>query len=185
MDDYAKPEYKSALADHMNNLLAEKRSLGFKYNDEARFMKQFDQYWLSKNYDDDLVTYDRLHDWMIKRETESNRSHNHRIAVTRQLLKYMVSIGIPAFVPDNDIHYSRPLIRVLSEEELQELFRETDAITAGHPVNFSLLFRLILCLGLRNSEGRFLCVNDFDFDKGVIVLHHTKGDKERRLYPSF
>ena len=49
--------YVSSLGQHMEDFICLKRSLGYKYNDEAYFLSQFDRYWASVGDGSVFVTY--------------------------------------------------------------------------------------------------------------------------------
>lgn len=186
--DYA---YVSPLAGHMTDFICLKRSLGYKYNDEAYFLSRFDRYWAGAGDGSVILTYENTAPYLEQKETETRRSHSHRIAVLKQFTKYMNHIGLSCFIPDKDIRYPKPIIHILSDEEISSLFVEVDAYS---PKNrdcqnlrlgneYKVLFRLIYSLGLRLSEACSIRISDIDFEEGTLFLKEgTKKDKERVVY---
>jgi len=118
--------YQSVLAPYIQGLLNEKHTLGYTYNDEARFLRRFDQYWLENNGDDPKITMDSLEQWRRQRPTEGKRSQSHRIAVIRQLILYMTGLGIPCYIPRDKIRYPKPIVHILTRPEITEVFRYID-----------------------------------------------------------
>lgn len=185
-------KYTSLLSDQIKDFVAEKRALGYQYNDEAYFLTQFDQYWKENNPESAMITKNSLENWFVKRETETNRSYNHRIAVSEQFAKYLIRHNIECSFPQVTIHYYRhPIVHVLSDEELNALFLEIDKMSLSTRSKkgrhyqmafmYSVLFRLVYCLGLRIGEAISLRKKDIDFHKGTIFIFHGKADKDRML----
>lgn len=185
--DYA---YVSPLAEYMKDFICLKRRLGYKYNDEAYFLSRFDRYW-AETGGSRLLTYESVAPYLERRESETKRSHSHRIAVLKQFAKYMNQIGLPCFIPDKGIRYPRPIVHILSDAEISSLFVEIDAyspknrdcqnVRLSH--GYKLLFRLLYCLGLRLSEACSIRISDIDFQRGIVSLkEETKKDKERVVY---
>lgn len=183
--------YVSPLAQHMTDFICLKRSLGYKYNDEAYFLSRFDQYWAKAGNGVVFPTYESVSGYLEQRKEETRRSHSHRIAVLKQFAKYMNQIGLPCFIPDKDIRYPRPIVHILSDAEISSLFTEIDSY---YPRNkdcrkiclsqgYKVLFRLIYCLGLRLSEACSIRTSDMDLEKGKLFLKEgTKKEKERIVY---
>lgn len=183
--------YVSHLAGYMTDFICLKRSLGYKYNDEAYFLSQFARYWAETGDGSIILTHENVAPYLEQRETETRRSHSHRIAVLKQFTKYMNHIGLPCFIPDKDIRYPKPIIHILSDAEISSLFVEIDAYLPKNrdcqnlrlADGYKVLFRLIYCLGLRLSEACSIRIFDIDFEKGTLFLKEgTKKDKERVVY---
>jgi len=183
--------YVSPLAKYMADFIYLKRSLGYKYNDEAYFLSRFDRYWAETGDGSIILSRENVAPYLEQGKTETRRSHSHRIAVLKQFTKYMNQIGLPCFVPDKDIRYPKPIIHILSDAEISSLFAEMDVYSPknGDCQNirlgngYKVLFRLIYCLGLRLSEACSIRISDIDFEKGTIFLKKgTKKDKERIVY---
>ncbi len=56
MINYRDYTYISVLAPYIRDLICEKRSLGFIYNDQAYQLKRFDMYWYSHAYDEVCIS---------------------------------------------------------------------------------------------------------------------------------
>jgi integrase len=187
MSDYV---YLSVLAPYIQGLLDEKRALGYAYNDEAKFLRRFDQYWIENNGDDQKITMDSLEGWCRQRSTEGKRSQSHRIAVVRQLTIYIAGLGITCYIPNDRIRYPKPIVHILTRQELKEVFGYIDgyrpdksySVTVRIANGYKFLYRLILTTGLRNAEAASLRVSDVDWMLGTVVIYNSKGCKDRIIY---
>ena len=184
MADYT---YQSALAPYIQGLLNEKHALGYAYNDEAKFLRRFDQYWIENNGDTPEISMDSLEGWCRQRPTEGKRSQSHRIAVVRQLTLYMTGLGIACYIPKDKIRYPKPIVHVLTRQEITEVFGYIDGYKPEKPYlatvrmanEYRFLYRLILTTGLRNTEAASLRVTDVDWKAGTIAVYNSKGRKDR------
>jgi len=184
--------YHSVLAPYIRGLLDEKRSLGYAYDDEARFLRRFDQYWIVNNRDDPKITMDSLEGWCRQSSSEGKRSQSHRIAVVRQLTLYMVGLGITCYIPRDRIRYPKSMVHVLTRQEITEVFGYIDGYRPEKPYSatvrianeYRFLYRLILTTGLRNAEAASMRVSDIDWKTGTAVIYNSKGRKDRIIYLS-
>jgi integrase len=187
MTDYL---YRSVLAPYIQGLLDEKRALGYSYDDEAKFLRRFDNYWIEINGDDPIITMNSLEVWCRQSSTEGKRSQHHRIAVVRQLTLYMAGLGIGCYIPKDRIRYPKPMIHVLTRPEITEIFKYIDGYRPKkpHPAilrmanEYKFLYRLILTTGLRNAEAASLRVSNVDWNLGTAVIYNSKGRKDRIIY---
>lgn len=72
----------------------------------------------------------------------------------------------------------RKLPRLLTESELVRFF---GAVTKGGDIQHEILFKLMLCTGLRVAEVTAIRVSDIDVDGARIFIEHGKGDKQRNV----
>lgn len=186
-------ELKSCLSFHLQRFLDEKHSQGYSYETETYWLKQFDNYWFEHNYQFVNLTQESLEDWIQKRNCEGKKCQATRISVIREFSFYLNGLGIYSYIPLLSVHYNRPDIHILSDEEIEEVFYKIDHYVFNHQRNqnrlslrFSwentVIFRLIFSCGLRISEACNLSVEDVDFDKGILTIGHSKGDKDRLVY---
>lgn len=181
--------YKSILKTHIENFIAEKQGQGYAYHSQAYLMKNFDSYWAERGYSFIGLTPASLDDWIKKRDSEEAGYLHNRIAVIREFSKYLNGIGIISYIPPN-VRRSQPLVHVLCDEEITDLFEKIDNYIPGKKnathirmaSEYPLLFRLIYCCGLRRSEACLLPFSRLDLEKGIITIINAKGDKDRLVY---
>jgi integrase len=184
--------YRSALAPYIRGLLDEKHALGYAYDDEAKFLRRFDDYWIENNGNAQYISMDSLDGWCRQRPTEGKRSQSHRIAVVRQLALFMVGLGIASYIPRDRIRYPKPIVHVLTRHEITEVFKHIDGYIPEKPhpaivrmaIGYRFLYRLILTTGLRNSEAASLRASHIDWSMGTATIYDSKGRKDRIIYLS-
>ncbi|MCD7991712.1 MAG: tyrosine-type recombinase/integrase [Clostridia bacterium] len=187
---YKTYDYASILAPYIKGLIEEKRSLGFSYQTEAYILKLFDDYWIEKGYAVASITRESLEDWMVQRKTEGRHYRDQRVSFVRQLSLYMCSLGIDSYSPKGFVRSVNAVQHIYSDDEICELFKVIDSYKSQNSdpslqrlsVQYKILFRLILCCGLRISEACCLRIQDVDFEKGILTINHSKGDRNRLVY---
>lgn len=155
--------YESPIACHIRGFIEEKKSLGYKYFNESKWMKKFDDYWIAHGYKNTGLTAENLN-----------------------------GLGIPSYCPPVEVRYAKPLIHLLTGQEIRELFPQIDGYRPKKGSDdvrrmgneYPILFRLIYLNGLRISEACRLAVSDIDLDSGTITVLDGKGNKDRMVYLS-
>lgn len=185
-------EYKSVLAPYIAGLIEEKHALGYKYTTGTRILKRFDTYWLEHDYDDPVITADRLADWVQKMASEGTGQLRHRLLAVRQLSYYLNGLSIPSYAPPLDVRVEKPIRHLLTQLEIKELFAQVDThMPSGKGASsaykrmakaYSVLFRLIYLHGMRISEISSLPISQIDLDHGIITVLDGKGGTDRLVY---
>lgn len=187
----SRKEFRSALAVYLEGLVQEKQSMGFTYNTERETLLRLDQYFIDNSVNTPYLTKQMLNEWCRQNETEKCHGHIKRIAAVRQLSLYLNCLGISAYYPRVTIKSEITLPHILNEDERKAFFAELDQNEPLVPVKsfvrltyeYRVLFRLLYCCGLRNSEAANLPVKDIDFDTGILTIH-SKQNKTRLVYMS-
>ncbi len=184
--------YKSTLSAEITGFIDEKQALGFKYIEEARIMRRFDEYWSSHSYEKTGLSAHHLADWCQMSDTEGAGSLAQRISVVRQFSTYLNGIGMTSYIIPIKVKYEVPLPHLFTKSELRELFFQIDsyespayAFSSKRIANeYPVLFRLIYLNGLRISEACKLAISEIDFGHGVITILDGKGNTDRLIYLS-
>lgn len=174
-------EMKSGLSAFIMRIVEQKRSLGYKYKSQEYQLWRFDRFCLLNYPSETELTLEVVMHWSERHGSESISAQEGRISPVRQLAKYMLSIGKPAFmipqlIPGKGLKY---MPHIFTDFELSCFFRETDnflydkRFPERHLV-ISVIFRLIYCCGLRNSEARSLRMVDIDFHNGILCIINSK-----------
>ena len=181
---------KSAIAPYILGLIEEKRSLGFSYQTEELILARFDAYCIDNHVEDYGLTRDFLSKWCLQSETEGLSNQGKRIGAVRQLMLYMISLGNTVYLPKFTGRKEIILPHIFTAEELQAFFYEADNyqplskratdIRLGN--EFRVLFRLLYCCGLRNSEGCGIATEQVDLERGILTILNSKGKKDRLVY---
>jgi integrase len=129
--------------------------------------------------------------WAERKPGEHVNYLRRRITPVRQLAKYMLGMGleayiIPAGIPGKTIRY---VPHIFTDVELQAFFTAVDqcqispSSLARHLI-IPVFFRVLYCCGLRSSEARRLSINDVDLDSGKLTIRQSKGHKDRSVMMS-
>lgn len=185
-------KFNSTIAESISGFIEEKKSLGYKYFNESKWMEKFDRYWSCHGYGNTGLTVDNLSGWLEKRDCEGEKCLATRISVIRQFSFYLNGLGIPSYVPPIDVRYSKPVIHLIRPDEMAALFHEIDSYIpqkGGAAVKrianeYPVLFRLIYLNGLRASEACGLPSENIDWDRGTICILDGKGNRDRMVYLS-
>ncbi|MBW1838498.1 MAG: tyrosine-type recombinase/integrase [Deltaproteobacteria bacterium] len=171
----------------VDSYIQEKRSLGFKFDKEARMLRHIIALQLQLDQGSPLLSKETVSTWIERRSWESVTNRSHRISLIRCLGKYMVRMGYKAYViPDKfaPLQSYAYIPYIFSDNELRAFLLSVDIFsqktTSEHAsLVFPLLFRILVGCGLRISEALSIKKQDVDLEKGTLLLLNTKNEKER------
>jgi len=186
MKKIVEKEFKSKLAPYIKGLIEEKRNLGYSYNNEMLFLWRFDRFLYKSQYDTGILDKEVMNAWCEIETSECINSRKYRIDATIMLVKYMISLGLNAYLPKPIRKQPRPIPFFPDRKDLNKLFSIVDSWVCrpkGRYLHISLEYPIILrmcyCLGLRVSECTNLECKDIDWNRKRILITHSKGDKYR------
>lgn len=125
--------------------------------------------------------------WIEKRPNEKRKNQKWRLNFTKRFAKYLQLNGYAAYYPEltissrDDADFS-PCI--FTSDELARIMKYFETMVpsrqcpTAHLV-FPLLFKTLICCGLRAGEATLLRVKDVDLINGVLQIWETKHDKPR------
>lgn len=180
----------SVVAPHIEGLLAEKRALGFLYDTEELVLARLDAYCHERGLAEPAITRGFLSGWLERRPTEGASSHARRVCVARQLMLYMASMGLDVYVPREMPRADVKLPHIMTGDERRAFFEQVDAYRpAGGcaayrrlAAEYRVLFRMIYCCGLRNSEACGIPSDRVDLDAGTLSIAQSKGRRDRVVH---
>jgi len=172
---------KSGLADYITGMVEQKRALGYKYESQEYQLWRFDQFCIQNYPHYTELTKEIAMHWAERKGEENKSTQEGRISPIRQLAKYIYSMGktafmIPRFIPGKAPRY---IPHIYTDYELKLFFQEADQFSYDkryperHLV-MSVIFRLIYCCGLRQSEARNLRMEDVDLENGILRILNSK-----------
>lgn len=181
--------FTSSLAQHITGLINEKRAAGFAYNAASDVLKELDTFCLQNDFSEATVTKELADAWSIQRESEGISARNIRVGILRQVSKYIISLGIDAYLPSHDQSTETKEAHVFTEEERIAFFEKLNSLA---PVRRAygerllrecrVLFRLYYCCGMRLAEPLEMTWECFDPDAMTLRILHSKGDKDRIIW---
>ena len=182
--------FKSVLSEQISGMIMEKRAVGYDYRTEEAILLRFDDYCVNNGLDTPAYTKEFLSGWCEQSVSEGIANHNKRISVVRQLSLYMMSMGIPVYLPRSCLKTETVLPHLLTDDERSVFFHEVDsyvprvAAPYAHRIadEYKVLFRMIYCCGLRNSEACGIAFENVDVTQGILTILNAKGHKDRLVY---
>ena len=160
--------FTGPLAEHMADFLKEKRSLGYKYEEQERILHVLDE--MSKQFDCSRGLPKDLCLAFVKRDPE-----------------YLIRHEIPAYLVDFSIVTNRnedfkPYI--FTHSQITDIFNAADSIRP-HSSNSHIFYPAILRVqygcGLRISETLGLRMKDVDMDENILHVINAKNNKDRDI----
>lgn len=165
--------------EHYVNL---QRTLGYKYDEQARSLRQFAEYAAARG--DDFIRVERVLAWAA--QTPSTPRRRTLVARVRQFAKAMHAEDARHEVPPRDCEghakVARRLPYIYTAEEIDRLMRSARQLpTAGWiaPETFATLLGLLASTGLRISEALSLQCPDVVGDS--LIIRKSKHGKSRLI----
>lgn len=171
----------SALADHVEDYLRLRRSLGYKLERAGRVLPQLVAYLQaagSATLTTDLaIAFARL---------PGNARPVHwaaRLSDVRGFARYLQTIEPATEVPPAGVfpaRHHRPAPYLLSEQDIAGLLEGARVLRPPlRAVTYEALFGLLAVSGMRVGEAIGVDRDDVDLDTGVITIRHAKFDRPR------
>ena len=182
--------FRSPFGNRIVEFLDYRKACNFKSEESSRQLGQFDSWVLEHHPDQEILTRELVHEW-IGCSDLSCRDTSQRVRAIRQFGKYLCATGENAYIVSEKYAPMRKQFMpyLFSDKELSALFSEIDLLPGTKKEPFlnemaPTLFRLIYTCGLRPNEGRNLLRQNVDLGTGVILITHTKKNKERLVVMS-
>lgn len=185
-------EYSSCFAELITSYISGRRDAGFMFDNPAYWLYRFDQFCVKISVKEPLLTKPLFDSWSVISSTETKTTQNNRLTALRCFSIYLNTIGICSYIshvlprPEKTVPY------LMENKDIQAFFEQVDAYSPSAPVGsferlaieYKVMFRLLYCCGLRNSEACSLKASDVDTKNGTLTIIHSKGDKDRIVYLS-
>ena len=172
----------------IENFIAEKRFMGYRYKNEEARMSSFFKY-ITENRISDALSKESILSWVDN--AKGVRTRNLRLTTIRQFAIYInrSDSDTSAYVVPyayRSIHHKDYCPYIYSKTELVLLCQAAD--TFGKVGNipyseksFPLIIRMLYSCGLRISEALSLKVQDVDLQGGTLIIRDTKFFKNRLI----
>ncbi len=178
----------SAIRQYFPTLIQTLHNLGYALSYLESNLEELDLFYDKSYPEQSTVTFETATDWIYLRKAVSKKQLRERILTVKYLSRYLLSIGIEAYVPDIKVGMSfhrHP--QLLNSLQLHRFFTGVDGLHANkrspnREYIAPVLFRMIYSCGLRNSEACNIRKEDIDLQRGVIRILHSKGDKDRIVF---
>ena len=182
-------EYSStALKIAIENFIAEKRFMGYRYKNEEQRMSSFLKY-IIENHISDPFSKESILSWADT--AKGVKTRNLRLTAIRQLALYINRLDPNAsayVVPTiyRSIQHKDFCPYIYSKKELALLFQAADTFGKVGQIpcsekSFPLILRMLYSCGLRISEALSLKVQDVDLQRGALIIRDAKFYKDRLI----
>ena len=178
--------FTGPLATYIQDLLQEKRALGFKYNEEERLLGVLDE--LSKSFDcSSGLSKDLCMEFVKKDPNWHQATQEKRVTLIRVLAEFMIRHDVPAYMLDASIvtkQYEDFKPYIFTHDEINRIFEVADNIDyhfSNSHIFYPTILRLLYCCGLRISEALELKMKDVDFSNKVLHVKNAKNNKDRDI----
>jgi integrase/recombinase XerD len=185
-----KRKCRSKLAPLIEGLVSEKRSCGYNFSTYASHLTRFDSFLVENGLDNGCLDEPVFSAWAVRLETENQNSRNSRVHAVCELADYMECLGHDVFRPYRLGRDERATPCIPSKVELERLFAFIDRSRVRNKkferfdIEYPVLIRLYYHCGLRLNEAVMLKMEDVDLLRGRLYVRHSKGDKDRLVFPS-
>ena len=179
-------------ADAIHEFIEQKNAIGYPYKHSSIILARFDD-MVAKEFPADVTITKAMCDaWIKKYENLHQNTLTRNVTPVRQLAKYMNGIGkaayvIPSYVGRKQLKYPA---HIYTMQEKVAFFHSVDqckSFVKNSPTKHyvvPVIFRLMYCCGLRESEALNLSVNDVDLQDGKITIRESKGWRARNVFMS-
>lgn len=179
--------YQSGLAEQINAFINEKRALGCKYEKEAKTFREFDRSLVSEGVSTPVLPEAAVLKWIERRPNEKRKNQRWRLNFTKRFAQYLRINGYEAYCPllsisSRDDADFAPYIFTNAELAALVSYFENLPPSRQYPnghIVFPLLFKTLICCGLRAGEAAQLRVKDVDLGRGILMIRNAKHDKPR------
>lgn len=180
--------YESIFGSHIEDYIQLRISNGLKAV-SFYYLAVFDKFLIDNDYTDTVISKEIIDKWAIQKETENKNTRISRISQVSQFCKYLLSIGIEAYISNYHFSGSKAVPYVMTYEEIQLLFTSIDKYCCDkkygvkhYKYMLPVFFRILYTSGLRNNEACCLKLSDVLHDFKAIHIKAAKNNKDRIVY---
>lgn len=181
--------YCSGLAEQINEFIEEKRALGCKYDKEAKTFYSMDRFLVKEGVKTPALSQEVVEKWISKRPNEKQKNQRWRLNFTKRFAENLLQKGYDAYYPSLSISSRNAedfVPYIFSNSEISDLIGYFENMTPsrqypkGHIV-FPLLFKTLICCGLRAGEAANLMIKEVDIENGILYINNAKHGKFRQV----
>lgn len=179
--------YHSIYAPYIEELIAVKRNMGFKYTHAESMFSDFDQFILRSHNDTIGVTKAISEQWCKRRGNESASTHYHRCTLLNSFSSFLSQRGFPSYIIKLPILRNNFVPYIFTHEEVAKLFWACDNYQSGNNDLRSSIFampaiiRTLYATGMRISEAVSLNNQDVNLKENYCILRDTKNGEDRLI----
>lgn len=179
--------FVSSLARRFTDFVAEKRAVGYRYASEEYILRALDRHLHAIGHKTQSLPRSIVDAWTAKRAHESAGTHEVRVAIARQLARWLQRHAVESYVPPSltgPLSKTEFAPRIFTHAEVRRVLASSSRLPADpraphrHLV-MPALFRVLYGCGLRCGEALRLTRSDVDLARGILTIRQGKFRKER------
>ena len=183
--------FADTLKHDLNEMLLLKESLGYNRKTYLPYTENFIDFCGKRYPTATAITKQMVIDWLDAYTFNSPNTRTRALINLRTFTGYLASIGRDTYVVDDE--FSIPITPyapvIMNDTELGLFFQGVDATTKSTNLPMKgyilpVLFRMILCCGMRPSEPLKLRKEDVDIQRGDIYIRQSKRRTDRHIIMS-
>jgi len=183
---------RETLNNNLNRYSAFRKHLGYSSaNYSLCYLEEYCSFCIENYGDCEFLSKEMLDSWLKVRVFKKNKTQSNAISLIRGFARFLNSLGIAAYIPDDDYSLKNQIFKplILSDDELQQIFEALDSLkpTVASPhrnIVLPVIFRMIYCCGLRPGEATRLKREDVNLVTGDVYIIKTKNNKDRHIIMS-
>ena len=155
------------------------------FDHDCHYLQKFDGYLARSGCEKKEISEELITEWVGSLIGKSSSIANE-VIVIRIFLQHLNTAEIRVYIPPVPKVFDDYIPYIFSDMELAKIFMSADNIpmtkrqtNLNIQFEYPMVLRLMYSCGLRIGETLMLKMQDVDFDNGVLILKHTKGDKQR------
>ncbi len=175
----------SAIRNAVEEYLTLRRGLGFKLNQEGRWLEQFASFLERRR--SHRITIPLALEWATQPKHAQLSFLAHRLSVIRGFAQYHACRDSRTAVPPLGLlphRYQRKTPHIYTDDEIRRLLKaaaQLSSQTGLRPQTYTTLIGLLVVTGMRISEVVSLNCDDFDFSNAMLTVRRTKFGKTRLI----
>jgi integrase len=186
---YKDYNFVGALAEPMNEYVAERRAVGRLFNKQSQMLARLDKMSFDFDFDKPELPHEFVEKWCELQPNECRKNQRQRINFIRRFAEFMVRYGYDAYVTNvkiSTVDDCQFVPYIFTNEEIARIFHEIDNMKYS-PNNpravyiFPVLYRILYCCGLRANEALNLHISDVNIDNGVLSIKEAKHGTRRTV----
>jgi integrase/recombinase XerD len=176
--------YYSIYGPFIEQYIATKKSLGFKFKDSDSILSRFDRMAQQSDETEIGISKKLAEKWSKKNLNETEINRYKRIQALRLFSLFLCKIGYPSYVPKLPKLKSTFIPYIFTKEEIATIFSVCDGFKRYHHNKSAIfivpaLLRLLYGTGLRLGEALALGYDDVNLKDEYLVVRHSKNGKDR------
>ncbi len=162
--------------------------MGYGLNKFRCIFLELDRFFLRTCATNTYITSEQIAAWRMTRVNDKARTLYEKYSVLSQFCRYMCHVGHECYIPRLPRKKDMDFIPyVFTHEQMENIFRECDRMTAFNSnMNSALfaipaLFRFLYSTGVRIGEALSIRNRDVDYALRRIIIRKTKNQMQRMV----